>query len=369
MSSPSRFSACPKVECGFMDFALNSEQQMLQESARRFFAERHPLGRARQALPWADGVQRELWRGMADMGWLGLLAPESHGGMQLGVCEAFLVAEAGGRQLLNLPFASSAVFLPLLAAAAKPSEGLACWIDEVVAGRSAVNVTTAGTSVLEHDGQCSHQLLLRGMSNDADEVEWCILPNEVVANGRLPGSRGALDLTMCCSGIAPDFLDRPWGAAMTWRPLSIRATDRQHVLDCYHMTRLGELLGAAATSLELTCDYARLREQFGKCIGSYQAIKHTLANAWMSLDNARLAALYAVAALDGRLADSRFACAAAQLTSIQAGMRIGRDAIQIHGGLGFTWEHDAHLFLKRIHHISALLGGEEAAFARLEETI
>lgn len=84
-----------------MDFALNDEQQMLQDSARRFFAERHPLSRARQALPWSDEAQHGLWSDMADMGWLALLVPEAHDGLGLGLCEAFLVGEAAGRRFLQ----------------------------------------------------------------------------------------------------------------------------------------------------------------------------------------------------------------------------------------------------------------------------
>ena len=127
--------------------------------------------------------------------------------------------------------------------------------------------------------------------------------------------------------------------------------------DCWRATRGG------------VCNAGPQREQFGKPIGSYQAIKHHLANAWMGLDNARLAALYAVASLDAGQPDWPFACAAAELTAIEGGLRMARDVIQIHGGLGFSWEHGAHLYLKRIHHIAALLGGTEPAFEPLERAI
>ena len=134
-----------------MDFALNDEQQMLQESARRFFAERHPLTRARQALPWSDATQQALWRDMADMGWLSLLVPEEHEGLGLGLCEAFLVAEAAGRQLLNLPLASSAVLLPLLLREAKaPNAALAQWVAELSTGQSAFQCTLDDAALRDH---------------------------------------------------------------------------------------------------------------------------------------------------------------------------------------------------------------------------
>ena len=96
-----------------MDFALNAEQQMLHESATRFFADHHPPSRARQALSWSDAAQQQLWHDMAEMGWMSLLSSEEQGGLGLGLTEAHLIAEAAGAQLLNLPWASSAVLLPL----------------------------------------------------------------------------------------------------------------------------------------------------------------------------------------------------------------------------------------------------------------
>jgi len=358
-----------------MYFALSDEQQMLQASALRFFSERHPVARARAALPWSDDRQRGLWRDMAGMGWLGLLAPEDRGGLDLGMCEVFLVAEAAGRQLLNLPFAASVVLLPLLLRASGGSTGrLAQWVDGVVAGSTAVNVRFEGMSTLDHDRQCSHQVVLRGLAPadaqcgagagaDASLAEW---PPDTTA---APGLASGLDPTLRSRCVRSDNASTEPCAELAWEFLAIPSGERAFVLACYRMARIGELLGAASASLEASCDYARVREQFGKPIGSYQAIKHHASNAWMALDNARLAALYAVAALDSRLADWPFACAAAELTAIEAGMQIGRAAIQIHGGLGFTWEHHAHLYLKRIHHVSALLGGSEAACRYLEHAI
>ena len=103
-----------------MDFALNEAQQMLQASARRFLADNHPLTRARQALPWSDAAQQRLWADMADMGFLALLLPEDQGGLALGLTEASLLAEEAGHQLLNLPWAASAVW-PTIRIAAAPS--------------------------------------------------------------------------------------------------------------------------------------------------------------------------------------------------------------------------------------------------------
>ena len=346
-----------------MDFALSDEQQMLQESARRFFAERHPLARARQALPWSDASQQSLWQHMADMGWLGLLAPEAQGGLELGMCEAFLVAEAAGRQLLNLPLAASAVLLPLLLRESSGDKSeLARWVEELTAGRSAFNVSFESMQTLDHAQQCSQQLLVYGLQTPQSGLRLAALPSS--GETTAPAPAAALDPTLRSAPLAGEACD---SAALDWKNLQISSAGRQQALASYRLARVAELLGAAAASLDLACDYARQREQFGKAIGSYQGIKHPLANAWMALDNARLCALYAAATLDGKRADWQFACAAAELTAIEGAQQVAHTTLQVHGGLGFTWEHDAHLYLKRIKHVSLRLGGSEAAYGRVEQ--
>lgn len=344
-----------------MDFALNDEQQMLQESARRFFAERHPLTRARQALPWSDATQQALWRDMADMGWLSLLVPEEHEGLGLGLCEAFLVAEAAGRQLLNLPLASSAVLLPLLLREAKaPNAALAQWVAELSTGQSAFQCTLDDAALRDHADQSSHALWLRGLCDTSQPLGLALDPRAATAEP------APLDVTVRQVRIDSPDARHLSPAEPVWEALDIDAEGRAWVRAGYRQALGAQLLGAAAAALDIACAYAREREQFGKPIGSYQAIKHQLANAWMGIDNARLSALYAAAALDGRLSDWRFACVAAEFTAIEAAQQMVRMCIQVHGGIGFTWEHDAHLYLKRAQRLSAQLGGVSQALAQVE---
>ena len=341
-----------------MDFALNDEQQMLQDSARRFFAERHPLTRARQALPWSDATQRALWSDMADMGWLALLVPEAHDG--LGLCEAFLVGEAAGRQLLNLPLATSAVLLPLLLRESTQADAtLAGWVGDIATGQSALEATLDGCVQRDHAGQCSHPLLVQGLQGLHDSTQ----PLRLALDHRAAQQESApLDPTVRQARIDTDSA-APDAMGIT---LDISAEGRALARAGYRQSYVAQLLGAAATALDMACAYAREREQFGKPIGSYQGIKHQLANAWMALDNARLSALYAAAALDGRLPDWRFACAAAELTAIEGAQQVAHANLQVHGGIGFTWEHDAHLVLKRVQHLAARLGGAGQALAQVE---
>lgn len=338
-----------------MDFALNDEQQMLQDSARRFFAERHPLTRARQALPWSDASQRALWSDMADMGWLALLVPETHDGLGLGLCEAFLIAEAAGRQLLNLPLATSAVLLPLLLReSAQPNATLVGWVGDIASGQSAFQATLDPFAQRDHAQQCSHHLRVQGLHDSTQ-------PLRLALDLRAAHDEAApLDATVRQARIATD------DASTDWITLEVSAEGRALALAGYRQSLVAQLLGAAATGLDMACAYAREREQFGKPIGSYQGIKHQLADAWMALDNARLSALYAAAALDGRLPDWRFACAAAELTAIEGAQQVAHTNLQVHGGIGFTWEHDAHLVLKRVQHLAARLGGAGQALAQVE---
>ena len=338
-----------------MDFALNEEQQMLQESARRFFADHHPLARARRALPWSDAAQSQLWADMAGMGWMALLLPEAHDGLDLGLVEASLVAEEAGRQLVNLPWASSAVLLPSWFKAAPDSapDALRDAVQAAMAGERALHCVADSDGWWDHAGQCSDIVVVRGWHDINVPLQIAL-----VEAATLPASP-AFDPTLRQSAAAK--------TALPWHTLSISPDARAQARVVHRLALSAELVGVAQAALEMAAAYAKERVQFGKPIGSYQAIKHQLANAWMGVDNARLAVWYAAAALDGSLPDARFACAVAAFTAIEGALQSTRTAIQVHGGMGFTWEHDAHLYLKRAQHLAARLGGASHALGVVEE--
>ncbi len=343
-----------------MDFALNDEQQMLHESAQRFFVDNHPTARARKALPFSDAAQAGLWRDMAEMGWMAMLAPESMDGLGLGLTDAYLVAESAGQQMLNLPWASSAVLLPLLVKAAGENapEALKTLLEGVLAGERAVHCVDASNQLWDYAGQSTDTLVLLGLDFPRLPLQAAIVSD--VAEGSV-----GLDPT-----IRQIRRSQSGDASLVWMNLEcIDAGAREHARSAYRLMLCAELIGVAQAALRLGADYAKERVQFGKPIGSYQAIKHQLANAWMAVDNARLAALYATAALDGQLPDAAFACAAAEFTAIEGALQTTRTVIQVHGGMGFTWEHDAHLYLKRAQLLTARLGGASKALSRVEEQV
>ena len=337
-----------------MDFALNDEQQMLQESAQRFFADNHPLGRARKALPFSDAAQQTLWREMAEMGWMALLAPEAMDGLGLGLTDAYLVAETAGSQLLNLPWASSAVLLPLWVKFAEKNapEALKSLLSGILAGERAAHCVNATDKLWDFSAQCTDLVVVRGLEDIHRPLEIAIIPASETGE----------------AGLDPTILQSPAAATdLPWQQLDLSTADRAHARSAHRLMLCAELVGVAQAALQLGASYAKERVQFGKPIGSYQAIKHQLANAWMAVDNARLSALYATAAMDGHLPDAAFACAAAEFTAIEGALQTTRTVIQVHGGMGFTWEHDAHLYLKRAQLLAARLGGASKALARVEE--
>lgn len=346
-----------------MDFALNEEQQMLQTSARRFLADHHPLARARRALPWSDAAQPQLWHAMAEMGWMSLLAPEAQGGLCLGLTEASLVAEEAGRQLLNLPWASSAVLLVLWhnAAGADAPAALRDTVAAILDGQRAVHCVPEEDAWWDFAGQCSTLVVVRGWHDPQAPLQLALIEADTLTS--TPTSAQVLDPTLRQAQAQTTRVDLPWHTL----PLSTEA--REHACAAHRLMLAAELVGVGQAALDMASSYAKERVQFGKPIGSYQAIKHQLANAWMGVDNARLSVLYATAALDSRLPDWRLACAATELLAIEGALQSTRTAIQVHGGMGFTWEHDAHLYLKRAQHLAARLGGTSQALSRVESLV
>lgn len=337
-----------------MDFALNDEQQMLQESARRFLQNHHPLSRARQALPWSDAAQSTLWASMAEMGWTSLLVSDSQGGLGLGLTEAALIAEEAGRQLLNLPFASSAVLLAywLSNAGSTAPNVLREAVEAIMAGTRAFHCIAEGDAWWDFSGQCSDWIIVRGWHD-----------------GNVPLQIAVIDANTAAATPALDPTLRQCAAqqvALEWHTITLTGEERERARAAYRLMIAAELVGVGQAALDASCNYAKDRSQFGKPIGSYQAIKHQLANAWIGIDNARLSMLYATSALDNTLPDWPFSCAVAEFTAIEGAFQSTRTAIQTHGGIGFTWEHDAHLYLKRAQHLAARLGGASSVLTHIE---
>ena len=299
-----------------MNFSFTPEQDTFRAEARRFFAERVDV-RAQIALPGAHDPA--LWKEMASLGYLSVSDPES-GSSLVDVC---IVLEEAGRALLPGPFLPHAI-----AALAVGRAGGDPNLARAMAAGEAVATATEDLAQVPCGGVAAVVAILRLQSPDivrsfeAEEIE-------------------SADLTRPAAHVMPkeeESLD----------PVPLRA------VACVAVA--AESVGAAARALEMATAYAKEREQFGRPIGSFQAIKHKAADMLRAVEAARLAVYFAASALDTGDAHAFVAAATAKVAANDAFMRCAAENIQIHGGIGVTWEHDAHLFYRRALASSAYFG-------------
>lgn len=323
-----------------MNTETDMEVRMLVESAQRMLVGKRDnllAGRLRTSESIAD-----LWRECVEMGWLLTCVPVEFDGAGLDTSAAASLLETVGEALLPLPVARGVATAALLAAvnqSDEPNELIAPWLNgEAVMGQVDGGVVrhAAGGSALRlgwQDGILKLQVL------QASEPDFGIDPLLAVAQ----------------PGAAEEEVDIPCDA-VTWHEYE----HRNRVLT------LAEMLGAASGALALAVTYAGERTQFGRFIGSYQAVKHPLANLRMAIDDARLALHDACRALDERSADCERRLLMAEMLVQEASHATVEQAIQTHGALGFTWECPVHFHFKRVKHIAAVLRQRHDAAVILE---
>jgi alkylation response protein AidB-like acyl-CoA dehydrogenase len=362
-----------------MDFGFTDEQEQLRRAAADFLAREMPASFARAMLEDPEGFPPKAWQQLADLGWLGLAVPESLGGSGLGLLDLVLVLEEAGAVLLPGPFATTvSLALPLLLAAAD-EEQKAALVPALVAGTRRIAAAVAekrgrwessaiearavlvdGKYVLEAeklfvpDAGCADDILVAALTDDG-------LGFFLVAAGT-PGLR-----------VTPmDTVDR------TRRLFTVRAegvrleADRllgkrgggegilEEVIDRAKVAVAAGMVGAAERTLEMTVEYTGLREQFGRVLATFQAVQHRAADMKVAVEHARSLVYYAAWACDTSAPDRRLAAAMAKAFASEACPRVAADAVQLHGGIGFTWEHDLHLYFKRLKADEATYGDATA---------
>ncbi|GAB2866975.1 acyl-CoA dehydrogenase family protein [Actinocorallia aurea] len=358
-----------------MDWAVTDEQLELAAVVRRMLADHAPDAVVRGLMEGPTGHAPALWARMADLGLQGLAVPEEHGGAGCGFAELAVVLEELGRRLLPSPFLPSAVlavqallaagdtaanaaYLPgiadgsLIATVALPmGDGRTDGIAAESGGEGGVLLT--GTADLVLEAQVADLVLvaagpsLHAVRTDAPGVAVTPLPT--------------LDQTR---RLARVDLDRAPAAPVGAEGDAARVLAR--VLDLAEIALSAEALGGARHCLDSSVAYAKVRHQFGKPIGSFQAIKHKCADLLMAVESARSAVAHAAGTADA--ADPGELAVTASLTkahTADAYFTAAAEMIQIHGGLGFTWEHDAHLHFKRAKSTQLLFATPTAHRARL----
>ena len=344
-----------------MDFALSDDQRAIQAAARDFLTDAANPDVIRAAVEGTTGFDEGLWQSLAgDMGFAGLMVPERFGGLGLGAIEMALALEETGRCLAPVPFFETAV-LAVQAVLAAGNEGqLATLLPRLASGTRACFAGTANRPTLA-GGRLTGAANFVTFAHVADLIVVATSDGSfVVLEAGTPGLTIALlpsldrtrrfaELTFDCA-VAPDqILGEAGGArAAIERTLTIGAG-----------LLAAEQTGGMQYSLDATVDYARQRVQFGRLIGSFQAYKHMLADMMLLAEASRSAAYYAAAAIDEDGEELAEACHVARSYASDAYRSISGDAIQLHGGIGFTWEHHAHLYFKRARASASWLGSPD----------
>ena len=358
-----------------MEFAFSDEQRMLRDTVRRFLDERVPMQRVRTTMETDAGFDLGLWEAIAAQGWQAMAIPEEYGGAGFTVLEQAILMEEMGRSLLPVPFLSSIVLGADLVLRAGSEDQKRSILPAVAAGELRLAVAHLEDSgrwdragiemVAEPDGD---GFLLSGTKtfvldgHTADTLVVVVLLDGgtglLLVDGTSPGVERrrveTMDMTRPQAEIRFDRVRVPQSAVLGdpssgWEALAATST-RAVVLLAF------EQVGGAQRCLDMAVDYAKLRVQFGRPIGSFQAIKHLCADMLVKVESARSAAHHAGgAALEGG-DELEVAAPLAKSYCSEAFLFCAAENIQVHGGIGFTWEHDAHLYLKRAKTDELLFG-------------
>lgn len=357
-----------------MDFDLSKPQQLLQQSAREFLARECPPERVRALMETDTAFDEQLWAAIADQGWTALTLPEEFGGLGLGIVELAVVAEEMGRACLPGPFLSTTWAAALIAQAS--SEGLkAQYLEAISAGTMKATVALLEATAdwnpdsvqlkAESDGKDYHLTGRKELVTDADVAdliivaaragdELVLLSVERQAAGITVTATPGIDATRKLYAIEFDGVTVPMTDALETgyraKEILAQAGGVATVALC------AELVGGMQWSLDTAVEYAKTRQQFGKTIGTYQAVQHKCADMVLLTESSRSAVYYAAWALTENDPSARLAVSIAKAYCSDAGREVGNRAIQVHGGIGFTWEHNLHLYYKRAKAAEIMFG-------------
>ncbi|MAE94454.1 MAG: acyl-CoA dehydrogenase family protein [Planctomycetota bacterium] len=333
-----------------MDFSLSEEQELLQDTVRSYTANECPPPRVREVFDGESGHDADLWKGLVEMGLAGLAVPEAHGGAGLGLLDSALVCEVLGAGAVPAPFLGHtlAVLALRLGGSAPQQER---WLPALASG------DRLGTVALGEAGGAwapeEWTLSLQGERADGAKTRVPAGPEAgLVVVG---GAGGALGLVDASAGglrwSAEDSLDRGrrlYALELEEVPIETLAPGTgARVRDAALVLLAADAFGAGTRLVRMAVDYAQARQQFGQPIAAFQAVKHQLANMALDIDPTRGLFWYAAHAFDHLPEESARAAALAKAHITDRAMQVARDAIEIHGGIGMTWECDAQIWFKR----------------------
>jgi alkylation response protein AidB-like acyl-CoA dehydrogenase len=316
-----------------MNFDFIDEQKAIKRTARDFLAQRYKAEKMRE-LAESETYDDSLWDQIAELGWPGIFIDEDHGGQGLGTVELAIVMEELGYSLAPSPFFSNAA-AGLVIAQAGSDEQKQLWLPGIASGeqRGAVGLVTNGSALVPDADSAAVIVLVDGES--ATLVEAGSANAETVRS---------LDPTRRLSKVEAGDGDALPG-------------DVRGGLDRACVALSAELVGVSQRAMEMAVDYAKERKQFDRPIGAYQAVAHRCAQMLRDTESARSLTLYAAWTADFEPETLPIAASMAKAAASDAGWQVTASSLQVHGGIGFTWEHDLQFFLKRAKSDGHLLGG------------
>jgi alkylation response protein AidB-like acyl-CoA dehydrogenase len=355
-----------------MNFGFNEEQELLRSTARKFFENECTSETVRKLMDGPEGMTAELWKKVAEQGWLGLIVPDAYGGMGLGVVDLVVLMEEMGRAVVPGPFFSTVLLGGLAILEAGTEAQKKAWLPKLTSGEAratlawmepSADLGARGITLSATAKGGGH--VLNGTKlfvQDAHTADLIVVAART-ANGQTPEAgvtlflvpKGAPGLTITllptmdqtrklCEVTLKDVpagADTVMGqAGAGWAPLA-RVLDRATVALC------AEMCGGAQKVLDMTVEYAKIRQAFGRPIGSYQGVKHRAADMLVDVENSKSITYYAAWAMDEGVPEGPLAVSMAKAYVSDAYRRVAGAGIQLHGGIGFTWEHDLHLYFKR----------------------
>jgi len=318
-----------------MNFELDDEHYSARDALVRYLGVHAGPQQLRQFWD-SDYRGLEIWSGLADLGVLGLTVPVEHGGQGLGVCDSVLVFEELGRFAVPHPVAEAVGVVAPLLARFGDAQLRSAWLSGMASGSVLTSVQDGWSGQAGWGAEA--QLVLVA---DDDGVSLCVPApaSQMLAGAQDPARRPA---RLGCA----EQVGRLHGAetAAFLRNLARTVYAQQ-------------LLGLASAVIDRAVEYAKVRQQFGRPIGSFQAVKHMLANAFVAVQTARRSAWLAAWYLDRNDPRAAEAACVAKGSAGEAAIEASYAALQVHGAIGYTWECDLHLWLKRIHVLEAMFGG------------
>ena len=354
-----------------MNFGFNDEQELLRSTARKFFENECPSETVRRLMDSPEGMTPEIWGKLAEQGWLGLVFPEAYDGMGLGFVDLTVLMEEMGRAVVPGPYFSTVLLGGLAILEAGSEAQKKEWLPKIASGNKRVTLawmepsaalgpagvtleakgaggsyTLSGTKLFVPDAHTADAIVVvarTGAGAGESGVSLFLVPRtargvEVKLLPTMDQTRKLCEVTLTGVTLGPEALLGAPG--LGWTPLA-RVLDRATVALC------AEMCGGAQKVLDMTVEYAKIRQAFGKPIGSYQGVKHKAADMLVEVENSKSITYYAAWAVDEGVAEGPLAVSMAKAYVSDAYRRVSAAGIQLHGGIGFTWEHDLHLYFKR----------------------